>query len=120
MSDSGLDGPDESEVRAALALIVDPCSIATGVPINLVEMGLIKEISAVTGHVRIILRLTSPICWQGANILSRVEAAAGALPGVRSIQCVLDPAGEWMPEMMSAAARARLRRLRPISQEVPP
>jgi metal-sulfur cluster biosynthetic enzyme len=117
MSAHAVNGPDESAVRAALELIVDPCSIATGVPISLVEMGMVKEITATQGDVTIVLRLTSPICWQGANILESVEKAAAMVPGVRSVKCVLDPAWEWMPEMMSPGARARLRKLRPIARE---
>jgi metal-sulfur cluster biosynthetic enzyme len=117
MSSHAVNGPDESAVRNALELIVDPCSIATGVPISLVEMGLVKEITSADGDVTIVLRLTSPICWQGANILSGVEKAVGTLPGVRSVKCILDPAGEWMPDMMSPGARARLRKLRPIAKE---
>jgi metal-sulfur cluster biosynthetic enzyme len=120
MSGHAVNGPDESAVRAALELIVDPCSIATGVPISLVEMGLVKEIISSNGHVTIVLRLTSPICWQGANIMGSVERTAGTLPGVRSVKCVLDPAGEWMPAMMAPGARARLRKLRPIAKEPSP
>jgi metal-sulfur cluster biosynthetic enzyme len=120
MSGHAAHGPDESAVRAALELIVDPCSIATGVPISLVGMGLVKEITSADGHVTIVLRLTSPVCWQGANILGGVEKAVGTLPGVRSIRCVLEPAGEWTPDMMSPAARARLRKLRPIAKEYSP
>jgi metal-sulfur cluster biosynthetic enzyme len=120
MSEHAVDGPDESAVRTALESIVDPCSIATGVPISLVEMGLVKQITSADGHVTIVLRLTSPICWQGANILESVEKAAGTLPGVRSAKCILDPAGEWMPAMMSPAAHARLRKLRPTAKESSP
>jgi metal-sulfur cluster biosynthetic enzyme len=120
MSGGRVDGPDESAIRAALERIVDPCSIATGVPISLVEMGLVKEITSSDGDVTIVLQLTSPICWQGANILSSVDQAVGALPGARSVKCVLDPAAQWMPDMMSPAAQARLRKVRPIAKEHSP
>jgi metal-sulfur cluster biosynthetic enzyme len=116
MDEHAVNEPGEDAVRNALELIVDPCSIATGVPISLVQMGLVKEITSAGGDVTIILRLTSPICWQGANILRSVEEAAGTLAGVRSVKCILDPAGEWMPDMMSPDARARLRKLRPLSK----
>jgi metal-sulfur cluster biosynthetic enzyme len=103
----------EEAVRQALEGVVDPCSIATGAPISLAEMGLIKELHWWGGEVKLVLQLTSPICWQAANILSAVERTVMSVPGVRSVDCTLDPTSEWMPSMMSAAARERLRRLRP-------
>jgi metal-sulfur cluster biosynthetic enzyme len=114
---SGTDVDREDVVRQALESVVDPCSIATGVPISLAEMGLIKELRWLDGEVKLVLQLTSPICWQAANILSAVERAVMSVPGVRSVHCTLDPTSEWMPSMMSAGARERLRRIRPVHKE---
>lgn len=104
----------EAAIHAALSDIVDPCSIATGAPISLVEMGMVKSIGIIDGRVRIELVLTSPICWQAANIIDKVEKDVGALPGVRSVECSIDAAAEWLPEHMAPQARARLRAVRPI------
>jgi metal-sulfur cluster biosynthetic enzyme len=112
-----MEADPEKAVRLALQNVVDPCSIATGVPISLAEMGLIKELSCSSGDVQLTLRLTSPICWQAVNIMSAVEHAVMAVPGVRSVNCTLDPGSEWMPSMMSAGARERLRRVRPLRKE---
>jgi metal-sulfur cluster biosynthetic enzyme len=111
------DADCEEAVRHALENVVDPCSIATGVPISLADMGLIKELNWSGGEVTLVLRLTSPICWQAANIMSAVERAVTTVPGVRSVNCTLDPGTEWMPSMMSAGARERLRRIRPLHKE---
>lgn len=103
-------------VRSALGNVVDPCSIATGVPITLEEMGLVQEIEVDGGDVRVVLRLTSPVCWQATNIVAAVEAAVGELPKVDSVTCAVDHGAQWMPEMMDAGARARLRKLRPVPE----
>lgn len=116
---SGNEVDREAAVRQALENVVDPCSIATGVPISLADMGLIKELRWLDGEVKLVLQLTSPICWQAANILSAVERTAMSVPGVRSVHCTLDPTSEWMPSMMSAGARERLRRIRPLHKESP-
>jgi metal-sulfur cluster biosynthetic enzyme len=79
---------------------------------------MVKEISDEDGAVRITLRLTSPICWQAANIVAMVEEKVGAVAGVSSIECKLDHASEWMPDMMSAHAQARLRQVRPFPARV--
>jgi metal-sulfur cluster biosynthetic enzyme len=104
----------EAEVRTALRTVVDPCSIATGVPIDLLDMGLIKRIEIDGGTVLVELRLTSPICWQSMNIREAIRDAVGALPGVDTIDIPVDHGADWMPDMMAPTARARLRAARPL------
>ncbi len=101
-------------VEQALAAVVDPCSIATGVPISLPEMGLVEDIRLDGGEVEVVLRLTSPVCWQVTNIVGEVTRCVEALPEVTRCRCVVDPGWSWQPEMMSEAARARLRAVRPL------
>jgi metal-sulfur cluster biosynthetic enzyme len=107
--------PEISEIHTALERVVDPCSIATGHPINLPDMGMIKSIIVEGDEVTVALRLTSPICWQAANIISKVEEVVSEVTGVCHVRCVLDPEQDWMPDMIAPAAAAGLRRLRPMS-----
>jgi metal-sulfur cluster biosynthetic enzyme len=106
--------PRLAAVREALARVVDPCSIATGVPITLPEMGLVKDVVIRGDHVEVTLQLTSPICWQAMNIVAAVERVVGEVEGVGSVACTVDPEAQWMPTMIAPAAQARLRRLRPL------
>ena len=109
--------PAESQleaVHAALARVVDPCSIATGVPIDLLEMGLVKDVAIDGGHVRVTLQLTSPVCWQAMNIIAEVERTVCEVEGIGSVECTVDPEAQWLPNMVDPAAQARLRRLRPL------
>lgn len=105
-------------VHEALGRVVDPCSIATGVPISLADMGMVLEVTEADGAVRVTLRLTSPICWQGANIMAKVEQVVGEVPGVTSVTCAVNARAEWLPAMMNPLAQARLRRLRPVAGAV--
>lgn len=112
MSDQELEAP----VRKALRRVVDPCSIATGAPIDLVEMGLIERLEIDAGHVRVTLRLTSPICWQATNIVTAVEEFVAEVDGVEQVSCEIDAGAEWMPSMIDPRAQERLRRLRPLER----
>ena len=97
--------------------MVDPCSIATGVPINLVDMGIVRGIKIDGNHVEIQLRFTSPVCLQAMNITSAIEDAVMAIEGVRQVTCdTRSGAWEWKPAMMAPSAQARLRRLRPMPE----
>jgi metal-sulfur cluster biosynthetic enzyme len=100
-------------VHAALGRVVDPCSIATGVPINLADMGLVSMVEIDEGAVYVQLRLTSPVCLQAGNIVAAVEERVAELDWVCDVRCDIDHAAEWMPEMMSEGARGELRRRRP-------
>lgn len=107
----------QDQVTEALRSVVDPCSIATGVPINLVDMGIVRGIKIDGTHVEIQLRFTSPVCLQAMNITSAIEDAVMAIDGVGQVTCdTRSGAWEWKPEMMAPSAQARLRRLRPMPE----
>ena len=105
---------DHAEIWRSLRRVVDPCSIATGVPIDIVDMGLVKTVRRDAGRIAIQLRLTSPVCWQAARIVSQIEEVLSAVPGVEEIACNIDPYGEWTPDMIAPEMRERLRKLRPV------
>ena len=103
----------EQSVRAALRSVVDPCSIATGVPMDVVDMGLVREIVMKPGSVTIRLRLTNPFCLQAELICQRIRDSVGVATGLR-VEVEVDPTDDWWPEMMAPEARARLRTIRPL------
>ncbi|QTH20282.1 DUF59 domain-containing protein [Rhizorhabdus wittichii] len=111
-------GRDEVErlVRDALRRVVDPCSIAAGVPIDVIDMGIIKAVDVRDGAIAITLRPTSPFCFQldmiAAQIVAKVQEAVP-----HKVSTEVDFAADWDPEMMSEQARARLRAVRPASQD---
>ena len=107
----------QDQVTEALRSVVDPCSIATGVPINLVDMGIVRGIRIDGTHVEIQLRFTSPVCLQAMNITCAIENAVMAIDGVGQVTCdTRSGAWEWKPSMMAPSAQARLRRLRPMPE----
>jgi metal-sulfur cluster biosynthetic enzyme len=95
-------------VRDALREVVDPCSIATGVPVNLPDMGMVKEVRVLDGSIVITLRVTSPLCMQVGNIVEAVEKRLRRIPEITSVVCTVDPTPDWTPELM-APARRRVR-----------
>jgi metal-sulfur cluster biosynthetic enzyme len=96
------------EVHDALRGVVDPCSAATGVPLSILDMGLLGSIGIDGDVVSIELRLTSPLCHQSPYFLIEIERRVGALPGVRSVVCRTDLGLDWDPAMMSPDAVRRL------------
>ena len=93
------------EVVASLRGIVDPCSAATGVPLSIVDMGLVRRLVEIDGdEVRVELRLTSPLCHQVPYFLMEIERLVGALDGVHSVTCDYDLGREWTFALISPVA----------------
>lgn len=102
----------QSEIRRHLDNIHDPCSVASGTPMGLDEMGLVAgvDISA-EGDVRIDLRFTSPFCHMITFMQEEATRRVGTLDGVRSVRVVGDQGLDWSPSMIAPPAQER-RRLR--------
>lgn len=113
------DGPPDTsafdpEVEAALRRIVDPCSIATGVPIDLVDMGLVLGASREGPVARVRLQLTSNVCIQIGIIEAKIYDEVGGIDGVEQVVVDVDHQAEWLPSMVHPRATAALRERRPF------
>lgn len=112
---TGLDAPAvDGDIAAALRTVIDPCSAATGAPLNLLDMGLVRRAERVGNHVEVELRLTAPICWNAAPMMEAVEQAVGRVSGVEKVTCTADHGMEWTPAHMTAGAKERLQLIRPV------
>jgi metal-sulfur cluster biosynthetic enzyme len=105
MTGSPADVP--SWALAALAEVYDPCCREKG--ISVVDMGLLRSVTVADGHARVELLLTSGWCPFASSVLTEVENAIGAGPGVESceVEVVWDEA--WSPDRMSESATRALR-----------
>lgn len=106
--------PSLEQVRAAINDIVDPCSRATGVPIGLVEMGIVKGIEvAPDGAVSVRITPTFAGCLFAGVFAPEIEERVGSLAGCASVEVELVAATEtWTEEDMSNSARLRLQKRR--------
>lgn len=98
-------------ILAELDLIKDPCSLASGVPLGLAEMGLVREVAiGADGSVKVELRLTSPFCHMIGFFKTEAIARIGRLPGVASVDLNADNGLDWSPRDISPAAAERRQR----------
>lgn len=106
---------DETQrlVEAALRDVPDPCSIAAGLAISIVDMGIVRNVSVSDFEVHVNLRLTTPFCFQATLIRQKIEEDVAAVAGL-PVRVTIDPTDDWTPDMMASPARAGLRRLRPL------
>ncbi|MEX2274495.1 MAG: metal-sulfur cluster assembly factor [Actinomycetota bacterium] len=97
------DAPAKSDVLEALKNVYDP-----ELGINIVDLGLVYEVSIEGDRVDITYSLTTMGCPIGPMIEDQMRSFVGKVPGVGEVtpEMVLRPA--WSPEMMSEEAKAAL------------
>ncbi|WP_300009061.1 metal-sulfur cluster assembly factor [Pseudonocardia sp.] len=93
----------------ALSAVYDPCCREKG--ISVVDMGLLRSVAVTDGRARVELMLTSGWCPFAAHVLTEVQEAIAARPGVDSceVEIVWDEA--WTADRLSASAARKLRLL---------
>lgn len=96
-------------IEHALREVFDPCCRDKG--ISVVDMGLLHraEIDAESHTARIELLLTSGWCPFATDVLTDIERAAAALPGVEAASVEIVWETVWGPDRLSEDARRKLR-----------
>ena len=93
----------EDQVRLALRRVKDP-----EIGLNIVDLGLVYEVSLDGADVNVDMSLTSPGCPAGPQILHDVEEAVRALPGAGGVNVNLVWSPPWTPERIEPRVRAYL------------
>jgi len=85
----------EQEIREALAKVIDP-----EIGMNVVDMGMVREILIEEGQVEVRMVLTAPGCPLAVYLVEQVRQAAEGLEGVEKATVTLldEP---WRPEWMA-------------------
>jgi metal-sulfur cluster biosynthetic enzyme len=96
-------------VRGVVADIVDPCSLSTGVPMNLLEMGMLKGAVVSDGVLTVQLIVTSPGCFYGPMFEQQVrERLIDQLGDRLRIEVTISVDEDWTESDIDPRARARL------------
>jgi len=91
-------------VLEALKTVRDP-----EIPVNLVDLGLIYELTVKQGGIVYIeMTLTTPACPVAQSMPGEVEAAVGAVPGVNDARVKLVWSPPWDRDRMSEEAKLEL------------
>ena len=93
----------EAEIYEVLAECFDP-----EIPVNIVDLGLIYEVTLGRDVVNVRMTLTARGCSMGDLIANEIEERLLGLPDCNraNVEIVWDP--PWTPQRMSAAARKQL------------
>jgi metal-sulfur cluster biosynthetic enzyme len=93
--------PSSDQVKMALRKVKDP-----ELNLNIVDLGLVYEIMVDGSDVQVDMTLTSPGCPAGPQIMTDVERAVKALPGVANVNINLVWQPFWTPDKIEPRVRA--------------
>ncbi len=91
-------------VRVALADVYDPCSVAAGRPLSLVDMGLFLDARLDAGTLHVRFAVTFAGCTMAPHFLRAAETELARLPGVERVAAVVDTTHVWSPPPLPAPA----------------
>lgn len=88
--------------KLALRKVKDP-----ELGLNIIDLGLVYEITVdASNNIHVDMTLTSPGCPAGPQIMTDVERALQALPGVGEVELNLVWSPYWTPERIEPRVRA--------------
>jgi metal-sulfur cluster biosynthetic enzyme len=100
-------GPAPDWAVRALSEVYDPCCREKG--ISVVDMGLLRSVTVADRHARVELLLTSGWCPFAARVLTDVEEAVLAQPGVDSCEVEVVWDEVWTTDRLAESAVRKLR-----------
>lgn len=111
----------EAQAWTALERVYDPCSVATRSPLNIVDMGLVREVHVdEQSNVEVSICPTSPSCMLMASITEGAERELRGIPGAGSVDVRIDADFFWTPEAMTERGKAELAEHRAARSEDAP
>lgn len=114
----------QDALLSRLNAISDPCSVASGQPLGLADMGLIESVGVDdAGTATVDIRLTSPGCLMIGFFVSEIKAALLGFHGITEVLVKHDVGERWEPDLIAPAhlakRRERLDRMKSAIQQRP-
>lgn len=86
-------------VSEKLQCVFDPCSVAAGRPVSIVDLGLLVSAQQDdSGTLHLVLRTTFPGCLMSPHFSAAAEEQLATLPDVHSVEVTIDSAFTWTPD----------------------
>lgn len=95
--------PTVDQVKMALRRVKDP-----DLNLNIIDLGLVYEISVDDRSVKVDMSLTSPACPSGPQLMGDTERAVQSVPGVKEVTVNLVWSPMWSPDRIEPRVRAYL------------
>lgn len=95
--------PTLDQVKMALRRVKDP-----DLNLNIIDLGLVYDLSVDDRSVKVEMSLTSPACPSGPQLMGDAERAIRNVPGVKDVAVNLVWSPMWTPDRIEPRVRAYL------------
>lgn len=95
--------PTVDQVKMALRRVKDP-----DLQLNIIDLGLVYDVSVDDRSVKVDMSLTSPACPSGPQLMGDAERAVKNVPGVQDVTVNLVWSPMWSPDRIEPRVRAYL------------
>lgn len=95
-------------VYEALDTVKDPCMVAGGIDLSILDLGLVYGVEAKDGRVQVDMTLTELGCIFTHRVFGDVYDAVEALPGAEEVEVVPRWTPVWTEERLNQKARSAL------------
>jgi metal-sulfur cluster biosynthetic enzyme len=110
----------DEAIIGALREVFDPCSLGQNVPVSIYDMGLVTGWTLRDADLQVQMCVTSPMCMRSPHFVDAAKQKLLALEGVQTVDCQIDPAVLWTPELMTESGRQAVDRVRVASRAAIP
>lgn len=94
----------DEQIRDCLGRIHDPCSIAAGRPLSLLDMGLVRGWTLTGGTLHVVFCVTFPGCTMAPHFVEAAALDLAKIDGVGAVETSIDTSFAWTPDLMQQAA----------------
>lgn len=114
------------EIQAILGAVHDPCSVAAGRPMSVLDMGLVLDWDLEGDHLSVRFCVTSASCSMAPHFTEAAKQELLKLTGVESVDVVIDTDHLWLPEQMKQQPKIEMigepqawrKRVKPAANDV--
>jgi metal-sulfur cluster biosynthetic enzyme len=92
----------DAQIRDVLSHIHDPCSIAAGRPISLIDMGLVRGWTLERGTLTITFCVTFAGCTMAPHFTEAAARDLAVIEGIGRVCVRIDTDFVWTPDLMTA------------------
>ena len=91
----------DDQIRDVLGTIYDPCSIAAGRPVSVLDMGLVLGWTLDNGLLKVTFCVTFAGCTMAPHFAQNAANDLARLPGIDRVETHIDTDFVWTPELSS-------------------
>lgn len=116
----------DEDIRSILDTVYDPCSVAAGRPMSVLDMGLVLGWDLDGKHLSVRFCVTSASCSMAPHFTEAAKQELLKLGGIECVDVIIDTDHLWLPDQMKRQPKIKMlgepqawrKRVKPAANDV--